>query len=72
MAREVSVAGGAADGCGRPLTARDERAPTEDGSSPVEDTGLRRILTWTFVALIVSLVMAYIGVGLAIHYFDKP
>ena len=39
---------------------------------PLKDTGLRRILTWTFVALVVSLVMAYIGVGLAIRFFDRP
>jgi hypothetical protein len=39
---------------------------------PVADTGLRRILTWTFVALVVSLVMAYIGVSLAIRFFDRP
>jgi hypothetical protein len=36
------------------------------------DNGLRRILTWTFVALVVSLVMAYIGVTLAIRFFDRP
>ena len=39
---------------------------------PVEDTGLRRMLIWTFVALVVSLVMAYIGVSLAIRFFDRP
>ena len=47
--------------------------PVIDGQPPpVEDTGLRRILTWTFVALVVSLLMAYIGVGLAIRFFDRP
>jgi hypothetical protein len=45
----------------------DDRQPPH-----VEDTGLRRMLTWTFVALVVSLVMAYIGVGLAIRFFDRP
>ena len=72
MAREVSVAGRAADGGSRSLTASDERPPTDSRPPRVEDTGLRQILTWTFVALIVSLVMAYIGVGLAIRYFDRP
>jgi hypothetical protein len=48
------------------LTGNDGRSG--DGA----DTGLRRMLTWTFLALVVSLVMAYIGVTLAIRYFDKP
>lgn len=72
MAREVSGAGSAADGGGRPLTVSDERAPTDGRPPRVEDTGLRRMLTWTFVALIISLVMAYIGVELAIRFFDRP
>ena len=37
-----------------------------------DDPGLRRMLTWTFVALVVSLVMAYIGVALAVRFFDRP
>jgi preprotein translocase subunit SecY len=36
------------------------------------DPGLRKMMTWTLIALIVSLIMAAIGVGLAIHYFDRP
>jgi hypothetical protein len=35
------------------------------------DSGLRQMMTWTLIALIISLVMAAIGVGLAIHYFDR-
>jgi hypothetical protein len=35
------------------------------------DPGLRRIMTWTLIALVVSLIMTAIGVGLAIHYFDR-
>jgi hypothetical protein len=34
------------------------------------DPGLRRLLTWTLIALIVSLVMTAIGVALAIRFFD--
>jgi hypothetical protein len=55
----------------------DLRAP-EDSQSPgprgqhVEDDGLRRMLIYTFIALVVSLVMAFIAVGLAIRYFDRP
>ena len=37
-----------------------------------DDPGLRRMLTWTFVALVVSLVMAFIGVALAVRFFDRP
>jgi hypothetical protein len=50
-----------------------DKPPSIDGRSGQEaDTGLRRILTWTFLALVVSLVMAYIGVALAIWFFDRP
>jgi hypothetical protein len=41
----------------------------EDGD---RDTGLRKMLTWTFVALVLSLILTAIGVGLAIKYFDRP
>jgi hypothetical protein len=30
------------------------------------------MLIWTFAALIVSLVMAFIGVALAVRFFDRP
>ena len=36
------------------------------------DPGLRKLLTWTFTALIVSLILTYFGVTLAIKYFDRP
>ncbi len=35
------------------------------------DRGLRQMMTWTLIALVISLIMAAIGVGLAIHYFDR-
>jgi hypothetical protein len=35
-----------------------------------KDDGLRKLLTWTFVALIVAILMAMIGVDLAIRMFD--
>lgn len=44
----------------------------EEGKQTKDDPGLRRMLTWTFVALVVSLVMAYIGVALAVRFFDRP
>jgi len=36
------------------------------------DQGLRKMLTWTFVALIVAVMMAVLGAGLAIRVFDRP
>jgi hypothetical protein len=46
-----------------------------DGREPppvTGDTGLRRVLTWTLVALVVSILMALAGVSLVIHWFDRP
>jgi hypothetical protein len=43
-----------------------------DRHQPVKDDGLRRMLIYTFIALVVSLVMAFIGVTLAVRYFDRP
>jgi hypothetical protein len=37
-----------------------------------DDNGLRRMLTWTFVALVVSVLLAVLGVNLVIHFFDRP
>ncbi|MBA3887635.1 MAG: hypothetical protein H0X67_18170 [Acidobacteria bacterium] len=34
------------------------------------DDGLRQVLTWTFIALGVTLVLAAIGVTLAVYWFD--
>jgi hypothetical protein len=34
------------------------------------DTGLRRVLTWTFIALAVTLLMTGLAVALAVHFFD--
>ena len=42
------------------------------GKPQPPDTGLRRMLIWTFVALAVSIVMAVVGVALAVHFFDRP
>jgi hypothetical protein len=36
------------------------------------DPGLRKMLIWTFVALIVAVLMAVVGAGLAIRLFDNP
>jgi hypothetical protein len=35
------------------------------------DTGLRRMLTWTFIALVISILMAVVGVNLVIYFFDR-
>ena len=37
-----------------------------------EDTGLRRMMTWLLIALVATLIAAYVGVELAIHFFDRP
>ncbi len=49
--------------------------PPPDGPgarSPAKDDGLRRVLTWTLVALVVSLAMAAVGATLAVVWFDRP
>jgi hypothetical protein len=46
-----------------------------DGREPpnvTADTGLRRVLTWTLVALVVSILMALAGASLVIRWFDRP
>ncbi|HEY7497647.1 MAG TPA: hypothetical protein VH740_04010 [Vicinamibacterales bacterium] len=40
--------------------------------TPERDTGLQKMLMWTFVALVVSLLMAYAGVKLVVYFFDRP
>ncbi len=37
---------------------------------PRSDPGLRRVLTWVLIALIATLVLTYVAVNLAIHWFD--
>jgi len=36
------------------------------------DPGLRKMLTWTFVALVTAVLLAFLGAGLAVRVFDKP
>jgi hypothetical protein len=43
-----------------------------DDRPPAKDDGLRRVLTWTLIALVVSLAMAIVGVTLAVRWFDRP
>lgn len=47
--------------------AKQENPPSQENQA---DDGLRRLLTWTFIALGVTLVLAAIGVALAIYFFD--
>jgi hypothetical protein len=44
----------------------------EHQSGPLTDAGWRRMMTWTFVALIATLVMTAIAVYLVIYFFDRP
>jgi hypothetical protein len=46
--------------------------PASRRPEPIKDDGLRQVLTWTFIALVVSLLMTMIGVTLAIRWFDRP
>jgi hypothetical protein len=75
VAREVSAARRTADRGGWPVSGppagRDDRAPVKP-VKPVKDDGLRRVLTWTLIALVVSLAMALVGVTLAVRWFDRP
>ena len=34
------------------------------------DNGLRKVLTWTFIALVLAILAAVVGVDLAIRMFD--
>ncbi len=36
------------------------------------DTGLRQMMTWTLIALVVSLAMTGVAVYLVIYFFDRP
>ena len=47
-------------------------SPGGQQPKPIKDDGLRKMLAWTFIALVVSLLMALIGVTLAVRYFDRP
>ena len=38
---------------------------------PSQDPGLRKVLTWTFIALVVAVLMAVFGANLAIRMFDQ-
>jgi hypothetical protein len=44
----------------------------DESQERAKDDGLRRVLIWTFIALVISLLMALVGVTLAIRYFDRP
>jgi hypothetical protein len=43
-----------------------------EGKPQQPDDGLRRVLTWTFIALVITILMTIAGVTLAIRYFDRP
>ena len=69
MAREVSSASRTADRGGWTVTGP---PAGPDDRVPAKDDGLRRVLTWTLIALVVSLAMAFVGVTLAVRWFDRP
>jgi len=40
--------------------------------APSVDAGWRRMMTWTVIALIVTLVMTAVAVYLVIYFYDRP
>lgn len=44
----------------------------EQQPSPRIDAGWRRMMTWTLVALLATLVMTALAVYLVIYFFDRP
>jgi hypothetical protein len=40
--------------------------------APSADPGWRRMMTWTLIALIVSLAMTAVAVYLVIYFYDRP
>ena len=44
----------------------------EQQPNPRIDAGWRRMMTWTLVALIATLVMTALAVYLVIYFFDRP
>jgi len=48
----------------------DEQHKTTIGPVRPSDPGLRRLLTYTFIALIVSVLLAFLAVSLVIRLFD--
>lgn len=46
-----------------------QRQREDEGPPP--DTGLRRMLTYTFIALVLSLLLALLAVTLVIRLFDR-
>ena len=45
---------------------------SEQQPSPRTDADWRRMMTWTLVALIATLVMTALAVYLVIYFFDRP
>lgn len=41
-------------------------------ATPERDTGLRQLLTWTFVVLVLVVLLAFGLVQLVTHLFDRP
>jgi hypothetical protein len=39
---------------------------------PTADPGWRRMMTWTLIALIITLVMTAVAVYLVIYFYDRP
>lgn len=49
-----------------------QQEPAQENPPPLKDTGLRQLLTWTVIALVVALLMTYFAVTLVVRWFDSP
>jgi hypothetical protein len=58
-------------GRGIPAATYNQWMPSEPDEPHGPDDGLRRVLTWTLIALIATLIMAGVGVTLAVRFFDR-
>jgi len=48
----------------------EEQQRNAPGPVPPSDPGLRQLLTYTFIALVLAVVLAFLAVDLAIRWFD--
>lgn len=48
-----------------------KREDRREETAPVPDPGLKRLLTYTFIALVLSVIAAFIAMSLAVYWFDR-
>ena len=57
-----------------PVPAPSRSGRTGSGAPPTHerDAGLRQLLVWTFVMMVIAVLLAFGLVSLVTHLFDKP